>query len=92
MLTDPTATTELGALAAAIRGADADDLQREHASIVARVQLALKRIRKMRNARMEAPAGASSVAQLSRLERYQDRARAQTKYAVIISVPLRATN
>jgi hypothetical protein len=80
-LNDSGATAEQERLAAAIRSPEADALEREQASIIAGAQITLKQIRKMRTEIMEAPESASSVAQLLRLERYEDRARAQIKRA-----------
>jgi hypothetical protein len=82
VLADASAAIEVKRIAPILCGPEADDLEREQALIVAETQVALKRVRAMRTRILQEPASASSVEQLLRLERYEDRALSRKKRAV----------
>jgi hypothetical protein len=87
VLADASAAIEVERIALILCGAEADDLEREQALIVAETQVALKRVRAMRTRILQEPASASSVEQLLRLERYEDRALSRKKRAARLILP-----
>jgi hypothetical protein len=87
VLADPNAVAEVDCTAVAIRGSETDGLEEEQARIIAESQVTLKRVRRIRTQVLAQPPNSSSIEQLLRLERYEDRALSQRKRAIRRALP-----
>jgi hypothetical protein len=79
---NPEAAADGERIAASLGGRQDDYCERGEARIIAEAQVTLKRIRTMRTNILDAALTVSSLEQLLRLERYEERALSRRKRAV----------